>query len=203
MPPLWIAVVPTAPGLTVDGETPTMTSVPILSLTVGWSTGSVLARTHPTLGERYTDITEAIVSLSDPRCATAVYDNSGYYSYKNCDADDLEGGNSEEWGSTTTSDGCVFPFSYLGVTYLTCSSVNSDQPWCATSVDTSGNYITWQYCESTYGNSGDSGESSTESSTTSTQITFSGEYCVPMIYGGVYYDACTSDDYGNLVHWKS
>ena len=135
---------------------------------------------------------------SYPWCAISVYENTAeYYSYKYCDADDLEGDNSVQWGSTTTADGCVFPFSYLGVTYLECTSAGASSPWCATSVNNNGNYITWQYCESSYGNSGET-DTTTESASTSNQITFSGEYCVPMIYGGVYYDACTSDDYGNL-----
>ena len=65
-------------------------------------------------------------------------------------------------------------------------------------MDSSGNYESWQYCDSTYGSSGsDSSDSSSEASYSSTQTTFSGEYCVPMIYGGVYYEACTGDDYGN------
>ena len=64
-------------------------------------------------------------------------------------------------------------------------------------MDSSGNYVSWQYCDSTYGSSGsDSFDSSSEASYSSTQTTFSGEYCVPMIYGGVYYEACTGDDYG-------
>ena len=134
---------------------------------------------------------------SSPWCATAVYDNSVYYSYKTCEASDLEGDNSVQWGTTVTADGCVFPFNYLGVTYLECTSAGSSSPWCATSVNDAGNYINWQYCETSYGSSEDT-DTSTESAATSNQITFSGEYCVPMIYGGVYYDACTSDDYGRL-----
>ena len=55
---------------------------------------------------------------SYPWCATSVYDSYSYYSTKYCDATDLEGGNTVEWGTTVTAEGCVFPFSYLGVTYL-------------------------------------------------------------------------------------
>ena len=139
---------------------------------------------------------------SYPWCATAVYDSHSYYSTKYCDATDLEGSDSVQWGTTVTAEGCVFPFSYLGVTYLECTSAQASQAWCATSVNSNGNYETWQYCESSYGSSADSSESSSEASSTSTQTTFSGEYCVPMIYGGVYYDACTSDDYGKFLFMK-
>ena len=135
---------------------------------------------------------------SSPWCATAVYDNGAYYSYKTCDADDLEGDSSAQWGTTVTADGCVFPFSYLGVTYLECTSAGSSSPWCATSVNDNGNYITWQYCDTSLGSSGETDTTTESAAANSSQITFSGEYCVPMIYGGVYYDACTSDEYGKL-----
>ena len=137
-------------------------------------------------GETLTECADQ--SSSNPWCATSVYEETlSYYTWKYCDADDL-GGSESAWGSSTTSEGCVFPFSYNGVTYLECTYVGGGgSAWCATTVnEETGNYITWQYCAET------TTTSTTESLAGSMQ-TFSGESCVPMIYGGVYYDACTSD----------
>ena len=122
-------------------------------------------------------------------CATAVYENNlEYYSYKYCDESDLNT-YSSSWGTSVDSNGCVFPFQYLGVSYLECTYVGGGgSSWCATSVDSSGNYQTWQYCpEAT---------TTTEQTAQGVGKTMSQESCVPMNYGGVYYDGCTEGDYG-------
>ena len=129
---------------------------------------------------------------SSPWCATSVYEETAaYYTWKYCDDEDL-GTGSTSWGSSVSSDGCVYPFSYLGVTYLQCTTVGGGgKSWCATSVDSSsGNYVTWQYCTSST-----STTTTTESSSGSMR-TLSDDDCVPMIYGDVYYEACTDDTYG-------
>ena len=43
---------------------------------------------------------------------------------------------------------CVFPFRYKGVQYYTCPDVDDTEPWCATDVDTHGNFIQgfWGRC---------------------------------------------------------
>ena len=150
-------------------------------------------------GETYNDCADQ--DSASPWCATSVYELTlGYYSWKYCDASDL-GEEETAWGSSLASNGCVFPFSYLGVTYLACTSVGGGgQEWCATSVDSSGNYQTWQYCEADAeaegGSSGSDAETESASASSSGMRTMSNEDCVPMIYGGVYYDACTDDTYG-------
>ena len=127
---------------------------------------------------------------ANPWCATSTYSRTlDYATWKYCDESDLLTEEETSWGSSVDSEGCVFPFSYLGVTYFECATEGYD-PWCATSVNTeTGNYITWQYCEQ------EETTTTTESSA-GTMQTFSGDSCVPMIYGGVYYEACTDDTYG-------
>lgn len=36
------------------------------------------------------------------------------------------------YGGNSFGAACVFPFTYEGVTYTTCITLNNDQPWCAT-----------------------------------------------------------------------
>jgi len=66
---------------------------------------------------------------------------------------------SMEWNVCTVGDegvgagaACIFPFMYKGETYNSCTTVDSDAPWCATEVDVYGNYIEqtskWGYCGS-------------------------------------------------------
>ena len=56
--------------------------------------------------------------------------------------------------TTSSSSGscgnCVFPFIFNGRIFDSCTTIDGDAtPWCATSVDASGNYGgTWEYCES-------------------------------------------------------
>lgn len=46
------------------------------------------------------------------------------------------------------SDGCcVFPFTYIGITYNECTNVDHNQGWCATKVDAEGKYYGfWKDC---------------------------------------------------------
>ena len=41
---------------------------------------------------------------------------------------------------------CVFPFIYEGTTIDRCTTIDGDQPWCATSVDGKGTMTEWEYC---------------------------------------------------------
>ena len=76
------------------------------------------------------------------------------------------------------------------MTYLECTYVNGGgQSWCATSVNSDGNYVTWQYCAETT-------TTTTTQSSQGSMKTLSHEDCVPMKYAGVYYDACTDGEYG-------
>ena len=45
---------------------------------------------------------------------------------------------------------CIFPFNFQGDTYSECTSVEHVQPWCATEVYSSGNYVEgkWGNCNS-------------------------------------------------------
>ena len=42
----------------------------------------------------------------------------------------------------------LFPFTYKGTKYDTCITVEDNQPWCSTEVDSTGHYIgsEWGYC---------------------------------------------------------
>merc|ERR1712203_1319610 len=59
--------------------------------------------------------------------------------------------------SCATEDGqaCVFPFQYDGLSYSSCTAIDSDQLWCATEVDADGDYIDgqWGNCNSNCGTS--------------------------------------------------
>merc|ERR1719471_1805020 len=43
------------------------------------------------------------------------------------------GGNAE--GTAAEGKACMFPFTYKGTSYFSCTSVNHDQPWCYTTKD--------------------------------------------------------------------
>ena len=48
-----------------------------------------------------------------------------------------------------TKEPCVFPFSYKGIEYSTCTTAdNNGLPWCSTSLDHRGQYINgrWGHC---------------------------------------------------------
>merc|ERR1719510_2213810 len=53
----------------------------------------------------------------------------------------------ERW--TIKSDRCIFPFTYKGVTYNTCTKADSELAWCATEVHPSGKVVNqkWEDCD--------------------------------------------------------
>ena len=56
-------------------------------------------------------------------------------------------------GVTTT---CTLPFKYKGVRYSKCTRKDASKLWCATKIDSNGNYITnkWAYCRKCPGGGG-------------------------------------------------
>merc|ERR550539_103193 len=53
----------------------------------------------------------------------------------------------ERW--TVKGDRCIFPFTYKGVTYKTCTKADSELAWCATEVHPSGKVVNnkWEDCD--------------------------------------------------------
>ena len=41
---------------------------------------------------------------------------------------------------------CVFPFKWENKTYHSCTMIDADGFWCATSVDTDSDVLTWGFC---------------------------------------------------------
>merc|ERR1711953_1233543 len=78
--------------------------------------------------------------------------------------------------SCTTDSGpqsgqsCVFPFRYNGVVFTTCTTEGQAQPWCATSVDTAGEFQDGQYgfCPSSCPSTGTTATPSTPTPTPTT-----------------------------------
>merc|ERR1712048_402291 len=68
---------------------------------------------------------------------------------------------------------CVFPFRYNGVVYTSCTTEGQAQPWCATSVDTAGDFQDGQYgfCPSSCPYTGTTTTTSTTTTTTTTAST--------------------------------
>merc|ERR1711874_72806 len=81
--------------------------------------------------------------------------------------------------SCTTDSGpqsgqsCVFPFRYNGVVYTTCTTEGQAQPWCATSVDSAGDFQDGQYgfCPSSCPSTGTTSTTTTTTTTTTTSST--------------------------------
>ena len=84
--------------------------------------------------------------------------------------------------------------------YYTGCTEQSTSGWCATSAyqNTKG-YYSYKYCTeddwNTYGYGASAHDSDSNTGNSGEATTVTGEYCVPMTYGGVYYEACTSDTY--------
>ena len=49
---------------------------------------------------------------------------------------------------TVKNERCIFPFTYKGVTYKTCTKTDSELAWCATEVHPSGKVVNnkWEDC---------------------------------------------------------
>ena len=54
---------------------------------------------------------------------------------------------SDRDGKSGCSSACVFPFTYMGVTYNGCTSDDHDRPWCATARDSDGDVTTRVNCD--------------------------------------------------------
>merc|ERR1711874_455598 len=81
--------------------------------------------------------------------------------------------------SCTTDSGpqsgqsCVFPFRYNGVVYTSCTTEGQAQPWCATSLDTAGDFQDGQYgfCPSSCPSTGTTTTTTPTTTTTTTTTT--------------------------------
>ena len=131
------------------------------------------------------------------------------------------GGSYTTWGycglgDATNGDTCIFPFSHNGITYYDCYGSGSTS-YCAKAVY-QGDLIMVSYkscddsdftgcdnadCLAEFISASDSGSAGSDESGSSdnseytgygTGVTIYGEECVPMTYGGVYYEGCTNDD---------
>ena len=51
--------------------------------------------------------------------------------------------------SSGSCGNCVFPFIYGGRQHDTCTSIDGDNPWCSTQVDSTGVHVSgnWEYCQ--------------------------------------------------------
>merc|ERR1719411_980242 len=47
---------------------------------------------------------------------------------------------------TTSGSECIFPFKAWGAQRTTCTTVDGDEPWCATQTDAEGDLTDWDYC---------------------------------------------------------
>ena len=114
------------------------------------------AKTYPTTG---TPLgvdgvsNNAAVLLQNRLAMQAVGDESGTCG----DNSGTSGSGTGTSGSGTSGSGtgsgscgnCVFPFVFSGRIHTTCTTIDGDaNPWCATSVDASGNFNgAWEYCD--------------------------------------------------------
>ena len=48
---------------------------------------------------------------------------------------------------TVSGQMCIFPFTYNGEQYQTCTTVDSILPWCPTRLDSHGMPVDWEYCQ--------------------------------------------------------
>jgi len=87
--------------------------------------------------------------------------------------------------TTTTNDQCIFPFSYKGVEYSSCSTVdNNGEQWCSTRTDHTGGHV-----QGSWGQCGD--HCSAGCKTVSGPDT--DKVCVfPFRWSGIMYRECTS-----------
>jgi len=75
---------------------------------------------------------------SDGSVVTNMWGDCDMSSTSSCSAESL----SISSCTATSGQQCVFPFRYKGVVYTECTSIDQSQPWCSTSVTSSGNHQT-------------------------------------------------------------
>merc|ERR1712025_630162 len=87
--------------------------------------------------------------------------------------------------TTTAGAACVFPFTYMGTTYTSCTNAGGFQtPWCSTKTDQYGNHI--------IGNFGDCNANTCAAAATTPAPTCSTPCKFPFKYNGVIHYACTN-----------
>merc|ERR1712064_221109 len=87
--------------------------------------------------------------------------------------------------TTTAGTACVFPFTYMGTTYTSCTNAGGFQtPWCSTKTDQYGNHI--------IGNYGDCNSNTCTAAATTPAPTCSTPCKFPFKYNGVIHYACTN-----------
>merc|ERR1712232_1469957 len=95
--------------------------------------------------------------------------------------------------STLSGSTCVFPFSYAGVVYTECATVDQSGPWCSTSITAAGEHIPGSegFCPSTCPvTGGTSGGSTSTPCTPGTSFTVDCNTCVCNSLGEA---VCTTD----------
>jgi len=96
---------------------------------------------------------------------------------------------------TTDGDACVFPFTYQGVTYDTCTDANHDDLWCSLDADYNRNWGTCNLAScvvTTPAGPAAADDGDDTGSSGCTVQTTSGEDCVfPFVYQGTTYTECT------------
>merc|ERR1711976_692003 len=100
---------------------------------------------------------------------------------------------------TANGKECVFPFKYKGITYNTCTKVESDngKAWCALKLDSKGDVIIgqWADCDSVC-------LVETNPRGPGSKCTANGQNCVfPFKYKGKEYNSCTKAESYNGKAW--
>ena len=97
---------------------------------------------------------------------------------------------------TLEGDSCIFPFSYKGVTYQSCTKTDSVLAWCATEVTSSGKVVNkkWGDCKEC-GAPGDELNPRECRTKRNTPCVF------PFTYKGEVHNQCTQADSENDAFW--